>query len=172
MFLVVALLLSGSAQIQKHTCDHPAPPEGMHYVCTPRDSCNCHLVRDQPQDDEASASPASHEETPCLSRSLKHFVAPAYPAAARQARKQGTVTAQLMVDTSGQVTTKMDGDAVFMEAVRVALRNWRFAADVSPKTFVATFTFTLAGDPTEHATTTVSGSSPLHMVIAATPPLR
>jgi len=100
-------------------------------------------------------------------------VAPNYPAAARQARKQGTVTARLLVDTSGAAQVKIDsGDSAFAEQVLIALKKWRFSPSTVTKTLTATMTFALAGDPTEHISTTVSGSSPLNLVIAATPPLR
>ena len=168
------LLLSGlSMQVQKNPCDHPTPPEGMRYVCAPRDSCNCRLEKDEAEDHESAANPnSSPADEVCLSKSLMHFVAPAYPAAAREVRKQGTVKAQLVVDASGQVTIKLEsGEATFTEPVVVALKNWRFAPSASPQTFTATFTFALAGNPTANAITSVSGSSPLNLVITATPPL-
>lgn len=172
-FLAFLLLPGLSMQLQKNPCDHPTPPEGMHYVCAPRDSCDCRLEKDEAEDHDAAANPnASPADEICLSQSLKHFVAPAYPSAAREARKQGTVTAQLVVDASGQVTIKLkSGEATFTEPVVVALKNWRFAPSTSPHTFTATFTFALAGNPTVNAITSVSGSSPLNLVITATPPL-
>jgi TonB family protein len=172
-FLAFLLLPGLSRQLQKNTCDHPTPPEGMHYVCAPRDSCNCRLEKDEAKDHEAAAKPnTSPAGEVCLSQSLKHFVAPVYPAAARAARKQGTVTAQLVVDPSGQFTIKLEsGEATFTEPVVVALKNWRFGPSASQQTFTATFTFALAGNPTANAITGVSGSSPLNLVITATPPL-
>jgi TonB family protein len=176
--LILALFQSFAFQIQKRTCDHPAPPEGMHYVCAPQDSCDCHLERDRSEEGQSdnggvSASSATSAFEPCSARDLKYFVAPAYPRAARQAKKQGTVTAQLVVDTSGTATVKIEsGDLAFSEQVVTALKKWRFAPSNAQKTLAATFTFALAGEPTEYASTTVSGSSPLNLVIAATPPLR
>lgn len=171
-FLAFVLLPRQSMLPQKDVCDHPTPPEGMHYVCAPRDSCNCHLEKDEVEDNRAQAGQASTADELCLSKSLKHFVAPHYPAAAREARKQGTVTAELIVDNSGHHTVKIEsGDAVFTEPVLVALRNWRFVPSASPLKFAATFTFALAGNPTANAITSVSGSSPLNLVIIATPPL-
>jgi TonB family protein len=158
---------------QKRTCDHPAPPEGMHYVCDPQNSCDCRLEKDRAETAVASAGSATPTAELCSSSDLKYFVAPAYPAAARRARKQGTVTAQLAVDTSGTATVKIEsGDAAFAEQVMSALKKWRFAPAASPKALTAIFTFALAGDPTENVVTTVSGSSPLNLVIAATPPVR
>jgi TonB family protein len=183
MFKVLSLsvfLFAGFAfQVQKRTCDHPGPPEGMHYVCAPQNTCDCHLERDRSEDgqsdnDETSAvTSATPGGEPCSASDLKYFVAPAYPAAARQARKQGTVTAHLVVDTSGTATIKIEsGDTAFSEQVVTTLKKWRFAPSGSQKTVTATFTFALAGDPSEHMGTTVSGRSPLNMVITATPPLR
>ena len=172
--LTFFLLASAAFQVQKRNCDHPAPPEGMHYVCAAQDSCDCRLERDQSENGEAPASAATTPAAePCSSSNLKYFVAPAFPATARQARKQGTVAAQLVVDTSGTATIEIkSGDAAFAAPVLAALKKWRFAPSVASKTLTATFTFALAGNPTENATTTVSGSSPFNLVIAATPPLR
>ena len=172
--LIFVLFAGFAFQIQKRTCDHPSPPEGMHYVCAPQNSCDCHLEKDSSDNDEAADSPASTPFTePCAASDLKYFVAPAYPAAARQARKQGTVMVRLTVDTSGTATVTIEsGDAAFVEQVLSALKKWRFAPAPRPKTLRASLTFALAGDPTENAVTTVSGSSPLTLVIAATPPLR
>jgi TonB family protein len=137
------------------------------------------LERDRSEDgqsdnDEASASTsATPAGEPCTASDLKYFVAPAYPAPARKARKQGTVTAKLVVDTSGTVRVAIEsGGTAFSEQVVTALKKWRFVPSGSRKTLTAAFTFALAGDPSEHRSTTVRGSSPLNMIITATPPLR
>jgi TonB family protein len=175
-FVSLALVLFAhlAFQVQRRSCDHAAPPEGMHYVCAPRDLCNCHLEKDPSENDEGSASPPTTTAVePCSASDLKYFVAPAYPASARQARMQGTVTAQLVVDPSGTAKVKIEsGDAPFAGQVITALKKWRFAPAVSPKTLTATFTFALADNPTGNAGTTVSGSSPLNLVITATAPVR
>ena len=171
LYSFAMLLLAGGAfQIQNRTCDHAAPPAGMHYVCDPKNTCNCHLEKN-PGEDEAPSRDAVPAPEPCADADLKFFVAPAYPAAARQARQQGTVTAKLLVEDSGgaQVTIE-SGDPVFAAAVSRALKKWRFASRAQSKTLNATFTFALAGDPTQAMSTTISGSSPLNLVIAATPP--
>jgi hypothetical protein len=81
------------------------------------------------------------------------------------------VTAQLIVDASGTPRVTVDsGDAAFKDSVESALRKWRFAPATPSRTLTVTLTFALAGDPTEPVNTTVSGSSPLNLVIAATPP--
>ena len=172
-WLILMFFVSSEFQIQKRTCDHPAPPEGMHYVCAPQDACNCHLEKDEAENNATPAGLASSPPVePCSAASLKYFVAPAYPAPARQDRKQGTVTVQFVVDTTGTAKVKVEsGDPVFAEQVLIALKKWRFAPSAAGQTLTATITFALAGNPTEHMSTTVSGASPLNLVIAATPPL-
>jgi len=173
LYSLVTVLIAGVAfQIQNRTCDHAASPAGMHYVCDPKNTCNCHLEKNSGENEELSTDAEAVPATePCADADLKFFVAPAYPPAARQARKQGTVTAELLVVGSGaaQVTIE-SGDPVFAQAVTSALKKWRFASRAQSKTLNATFTFALAGDPTEPMNTTISGSSPLNLVIAATPP--
>jgi TonB family protein len=166
--LTLIVLVSSGFQIQKRTCDHPAPPEGMHYVCAPQNPCDCRLARDSSEDDGSPTAPAASE--PCSAANVKYFVAPAYPETARKAGKQATVTAQLTVDNSGIAQVKIEsGDPIFAEAVQAALRKWRFAPSAAGQTLTATFTFALAGNPAEHITTTVSGGSPLNLVISAPP---
>lgn len=169
--LTFLLLAASIFQVQKHTCDHAAPPDGMHYVCSPTDSCDCHLEKNSPESGGRTETPATMTPDSCPAADLKYFVAPAYPVAARAAKKQDTVIARLLLDTSGvpQVTIEA-GDAVFREPVESALRKWRFAPATAPRTVTVTLTFAIAGDPTENMITTVSGSSPLNLVIAARPP--
>jgi TonB family protein len=168
--LTLIVLVSAGFQIQKRTCDHPAPPEGMHYVCVPQNPCDCRLEKDSSED---VGSPAASEAIePCSADKVKYFVAPAYPETARKAGKQATVTAQLTVENLGIAHVRIEsGDPVFAEAVQTALHKWRFAPSAAGQTLTATFTFALAGTPTEHISTTVSGASPLNLVISA-PPVR
>jgi TonB family protein len=171
--LPVTLLVLATAgfQIQKRTCDHPAPPEGMHYVCTPQNPCDCRLEKDSSEDEGSPAPPAAIE--PCSADKVKYFVAPAYPETARKAGKQGTVTALLAVENPGIAQVKIEsGDPAFTGAVQAALHKWRFAPSAAGQTLTATFTFALAGNPTEHISTTVSGASPLNLVISASPLLK
>lgn len=177
LWLIAILFLSPAFQIQKRTCDHPAPPEGMHYICNPQNACDCRLERDSQEAQEDSTAPATPPAAspaePCSAEKVKYFVVPPYPAEARKARKQGTVTVQLTVDRPGAAIVEIEAGApVFAEPVRMALKKWRFAPSAESQTLTATFTFAIAGNPTEHMSTTVSGSSPLNLVIAATPPVR
>jgi TonB family protein len=166
--LIFIVLVSSGFQIQKRACDHPAPPEGMHYVCSPQNPCDCRLEKDA-SEDEGSAAAASE---PCSADKVKYFVAPAYPETARKAGKQGTVTALLTVANLGIAQVKIEsGDPAFTGAVQTALHKWRFAPSAAGQTLTVTFTFALAGNPAEHISTTVSGASPLNLVISA-PPVR
>ena len=173
ILLMFALLASAGAQVEKRTCDHAVPPQGMHYVCNPKDSCDCRLERTQESND-TEGQPARHsDEVSCGSATLKYFVAPAYPPAARAAKKQGTVTAKLNVNTAGMAEVKIEsGDPQLAESVIATLEKWRFAPAEQPHTINAVFTFAIAGDATEAMRTTVAGSSPLHLVISVSPPLR
>jgi len=174
--LSVALVLFAHLAFcaQRRTCDHAAPPAGMHYVCTQGDPCNCHLEEDQPDKGEAVGNSARVPTVePCASRSVKYFVAPAYPVTARLTRKQGVVTARLVIDGSGVAEVTIEsGDPVFAQPVVEALRQWKFAPSEPRQEATATFTFVLTRTPTKEAVTTVSGSSPLELVITASPPLR
>lgn len=172
LIVTFALLGSPAAQIEKRTCDHPAPPEGMHYVCYPKDSCDCRLEKDASDNGLAESGAATEADTPCSSATLKYFVAPAYPPAARTAKKQGTVNAHLTVDATGKPQVKIQsGDPQLAEAVVAALDKWRFTLRGQTQTITATFTFAIAGDASDAMRTTVAGSSPFNLVISASPPL-
>jgi TonB family protein len=174
LILAFALLGNPPRQFEKRSCDHPAPPEGMHYVCSPKDSCDCRLERDSSEGGSADGARASSTDaTPCASAGLKYFVAPAYPPAARAGKKQGSVTAHITVDASGTAQVKIEsGDPQLAESVISALQKWRFTPAEPPRTVTATFTFAIAGEATDAMRTTVAGSSPLNLVISVSPPLR
>ena len=169
--LTLLVLVTAGFQIQKRLCDHPAPPEGMHYVCAPQNACDCHLEKDAVENEApATASPAQNQ--PCSADKVTYFVVPAYPESARRAGKQATVTARLTIESSGAAHVEIEsGDAALVESVRTAVAKWRFAPSAAGETLTATFTFTLAGNPGGPAAT-VSGASPLKLVISAPPPLR
>lgn len=173
LLVTFALLGSPGPQLEKRACDHPAPPEGMHYVCSPKDTCDCHLERNSSEvNEEKRALATATDDTSCASASLKYFVAPAYPPEARASKKQGTVTARITVDASGTPQVKIEsGDPQLAESVVSALQKWRFTPAAQPHTITATFTFAIAGDATEAMRTTVAGSSPLNLVISVSPPL-
>jgi TonB family protein len=173
LIVAFALLSSSAAQVEKRNCDHPAPPEGMHYVCSPKDSCDCRLERDSSEIRESSGTAATSSADSCSPAGLRYFVVPAYPPAARAARKQATIKAQLTVGASGTAEVKIEsGNPAFDEAVLDALRKWRFASGEKLRTLKATFTFAIAGDATDSMRTTIAGSSPLNLVISVSPPLR
>ena len=170
--LTLLVLWSAAFQIQKRICDHPAPPEGMHYKCAPQNACDCHLEKDAAEDEARTANAGSAAENQsCSADRVKYFVVPAFPEPARKARRQATITAHLAIESSGTVEIE-SADPVFAEAVRAALHKWRFAPAAAGKTLTASFTFALAGDPSDRISTTVSGASPLNLVISAPPPLR
>jgi hypothetical protein len=80
ILLLAFLLLATSAfQVQKRTCDHPAPPEGMHYVCSPTDSCDCDLERNSSESDERVENSGPAATDSCSAADLKYFVAPPIP---------------------------------------------------------------------------------------------
>jgi hypothetical protein len=83
--LTVIVPVCAGFQIQKRTCDHAAPPEGMHYACAPQNPCDCRLEKDSSDDEGSPAPPAAIE--PCSADKVKYFVATAYPEPqGRQAR--------------------------------------------------------------------------------------
>src|ERR1700741_2755169 len=172
--VTLLVLATAGFQIQKRACDHPAPPEGMHYVCAPENACNCHLDKDAAENEGLAANAGSAAENqPCSADEVQYFVVPAFPEPARRARKQATIKARLEIESSGTAKVEIEAaDPAFAEAVRAALDKWRFAPAAAGKTLTASFPFALAGDPSDRISTTVSGGSPLNLVISAPPPLR
>lgn len=171
--LVLALLVLATSgfQIQKRMCDHPAPPEGMHYVCAPHNACDCHLEKDSAADQSPAAASQADNQT-CSGDKVTYFVVPAYPESARKARKQATVTAHLTIESSGAANVEVEsGDAALVESVRSAAAKWRFAPSAAGETLTATFSFVIAGTPGGPAAS-VSGASPLELVISSPPLLR
>ena len=172
LYFWVALLASGALQVDRRTCDHAAPPPGMHYVCLPADSCNCHLEKDQPEGDQGGYG-SSGSDTPCATNGLKYFVVPTYPVEAREAGKQGMVQAQILVGSSGLRSVKIEsGDSLFAESVTETLSKWKFAPADSERIYALSVQFRLAGNPSGDRAAAVSGVSPLELVITAHPPLR
>ena len=171
--LILLVLVSSGFQIQKRICDHAAPPEGMHYVCAPQNACDCHLEKDAAEEEAPDANAGSvAENQSCSADKVTYFVVPAFPEPARKARKQATITAHLTIESSGEAKVEIEpGDASLVQSVRVALAKWRFAPSAAGETLTATFTFALAGNP-GGPVATVSGASPLKLVIAASPPAR
>jgi TonB family protein len=99
-------------------------------------------------------------------------VAPDYPPLARQAGKQGTVIAWLAIDPAGNIDEVKipSGDPLLAGPVIQILKNWKFAPTGATQTASVSVTFALAGHPvTKPVAATVSGSSPLNLVITTSP---
>lgn len=174
--LIVSLFLSVAFQVHPPTCDHAAPPEGMHYVCENGNSCNCHLEpveRDHGFDENKDKNKLLHTtpRTSCKASRVRYFVAPAYPTRARQAGKQGTVTALLTTNPAGAVNqVKIQaGDPLLLGTVTETLKKWRFISTGAIQTVEVLITFALNGTPGSRMVTTVSGSSPVNLVVTANP---
>ncbi|HEY4816537.1 MAG TPA: energy transducer TonB [Candidatus Acidoferrum sp.] len=171
--LVLALLAGLALHHQQPTCDLAAPPPGMHYVCANPNSCDCQLVADNPSGDEsqnASPIPVPHASS-CAADKVKYFVAPDYPRRALQAAKQGTVIATLAINPAGDVDEVKihSGDPLLDGSVIETLKKWKFLTSGAAQTVDVSVTFALAGDTVTKPATTVSGSSPLNLVITAGP---
>jgi TonB family protein len=148
----------------------------MHYVCAKQNSCDCRLVADEPDngDEQSEKGPPipAPDLSSCNSGNVKYFVAPDYPLPARQAAKQGTVIARLAINPAGDVDEVeiQSGDPLLTGPVIKTLKNWKFAPTGATQTASVSVTFALAGNSvTKPAATTVSGSSPLNLVITAYP---
>jgi len=74
---------------------------------------------------ENRKAPTHVERSPVVKKS----VSPAYPEIARRAQIEGRVVARVLVDEQGRVARldRIDGHAVFHEAVATAVRQWEFA---------------------------------------------
>ena len=48
LVLTLLVLATTGFQIQKRMCDHPAPPEGMHYVCAPHNAAPWRMLSPTP----------------------------------------------------------------------------------------------------------------------------
>lgn len=170
----LAVIASLPTQSQQPSCDLAAPPPGMHYVCAKTNSCDCRLVADDPSGDEpqnVSPNPVRHASS-CIADKVKYFVAPNYPRQALRAAKQGTVLATLTVDPRGDVdeVKVQSGDPLLGESVIETLKKWKFVTSSSAQSVDISITFALAGDTvTKPVAATVSGSSPLNLVITASP---
>lgn len=171
--LALTFLAALTLQQQQPACDLAAPPPGMHYVCANTDSCDCRLVADNPGGDPQNASPVPAPRAPsCTADKVKYFVAPGYPAQALQAAKQGTVIATLSISPAGDAKEVKihSGDPLLDGPVMETLKKWKFATSSAAQTVDVSITFALAGDTVaKPVTVTVSGNSPLNLVITASP---
>jgi TonB family protein len=172
--LALALLVNLALQHQQPTCDLAAPPPGMHYICANPNSCDCRLVADDTSGEEsqnASPIPVSNASS-CTADKVKYFVAPDYPPRALHAAKQGTVIATLAINPSGDVDEVKihSGDPLLDGSVIETLKMWKFVTSGAAQSVDVSVTFAFAGDTvTKPVASTVSGSSPLNLVITASP---
>lgn len=166
------VLLAGLPLQMKYpkACDHAAPPEGMRWVCANENPCDCHL--------EASTSEDQGDENPAKSNSVKatgsflpcrieFFVIPAYPEAARQAQKQGIVSATLILAPDGNVgdVRLESGEPQLAAAVQAAMQQWRFTPGNRPESIPVSVKFVLSDSPAG----AVSGTTLLNAVVTAKP---
>jgi TonB family protein len=148
-------------------CEHAAPPEGMRWVCADENPCDCHLSlmasEDQPEESPKSLATPS----PCLACRIAFFVIPTYPEGARQAQKQGIVSASLVLTAEGTVEEVriQSGDPLLAGAVQSAFRQWRFTPGKRSESIPVSVRFSLSDSPTG----LVTGASLLNTVVTATP---
>jgi TonB family protein len=169
-FVAGLLLLAGMPLQMKSpkACDHAAPPQGMRWVCASGNPCDCHL--------EASTSEGQFEDgtsklnrpegaSPHLDCRITFFAIPVYPEPARQAQKQGVVSASLVLNADGTVQEVRihSGDAQLASAVQSALRQWRFTPAGRSENIPVSVKFVLSDN------STVSGMSLLNTVVSARP---
>ncbi len=118
--------------------------------------------------------PVSNESEPCSVTRVKQFSIPVYTPLARQLRRQGSVTVDLVVASDGKVLQqRIKGDELaLVDSVTKSLIDWSFlpAAGGPCKTRI-TFEFRLDGALTEkYAPTYVYGTFPHHIKILTQPP--
>jgi hypothetical protein len=131
-------------QMQGVICDHAAPPVGMHYECTPGNTCDCRLVRGAVfQEDDGKPAPGP-QAAPCSEPVVVRFVAPEYPKLARAARVQGTVVARIHYDEKGIVSAAelVRGHAMLAPSVET-LKQWTFKPTGKTGTLEVQLVFTL-----------------------------
>jgi len=170
---IAGLLLAAGMPLQvklPQACDHAAPPEGMQWVCTSTNPCDCHLEpnagQDQPDDGTSKPSP-DHSVDSCLACRIAFFVIPAYPEDARQGQKQGIVSATLVLTPDGTVEDVriQSGDPQLATAVQLAFRQWIFTPGKRSESIPISVKFVLADNPRG----LVTGRSLLNTIVTASP---
>jgi TonB family protein len=142
----------------------------MRWVCSAEDPCDCHLVPagsgDQDLDD-AGKRDSSAAVAQGITCHIDFFVVPAYPVAARKARKQGSVSAILVLSTEGTVQEVriQSGDPELAKAARLALQQWRFTPRGGLQSIPVYVKFALSENPAG----SVTGTSLLNLVVTAQP---
>ena len=172
--LVLMLGLPLAMQLQgKHTgaCDHAAPPPGMRWVCADNNACDCRLIANGSAGEEDAGKtvtkPGSSSSQPCLACRVRFFAIPAYPEAARVAKKQGMVSATLVLTPEGEVKNVRieSSDAQLAAATSAALRTWRFTGAGREESIPVSVEFVLS----ENTDVGVSGASLLNAIVVARP---
>ncbi len=154
-----------------NACEHAAPPVGMRWVCASQNPCDCHLApmaSEEPPEGTVS-KPDSPSAASCLACRIAFFVIPAYPEAARRDKKNGLVSASLVLRADGSVEAVriQSGDPQLAHAVQSALQQWRFTPGQRPESIPVSIKFELSDSPTR----LVAGTSLLNTVVTA-PPVR
>ena len=87
----------------------------------------------------------SRAQTPSGGLRVKKFVAPAYPAAARENRMQGTAITELQVSADGTIGSVkvVDAAPLFRDYVEAALKQWVFEPIPQPAILRVTVKFFL-----------------------------
>src|SRR5215469_13388551 len=112
----------------QNSCDHAAPPPGMRWVCSDKNSCDCQLVpHSGGRGFDEDGRKAEVGPIQCEACRLLYFVFPEYPEAARKAHKEGMVTATLVLSGEGRVedVRVQSGDPALASAVQMTLKQWR-----------------------------------------------
>jgi TonB family protein len=145
----------------------------MRWVCADKNACDCRLVANGSGGEENSGKtvtkPGSSSTQPCLACRVRFFAIPAYPEAARVAKKQGVVSATLVLTPEGDVKNVRieSGDAQFFAAVTPALSTWRFTSGGRREESIpVSVKFVLS----ENTDVGVSGASLLNAVVTAQHP--
>lgn len=104
---------------------------------------------------------------------VKHFLAPRYPALARQANIQGTIVATLHIRADGTVEdpTDLQGPALLRDSAAQALRSWTFGGNLGTGTsLIVTIHYSLEGTEDERILSSeVSGDLPDSLKIVSNP---
>lgn len=153
-----------------NACEHASPPQGMQWVCSKENPCDCRLetlaYRHQ-SGEETLKSESLEGGNTCWACRITFFVIPAYPEAARKGLKQGIVSASLVLTPEGEIQQVQirSGDEQLKSAVESAFRRWRFTPGGRSESIPVSVKFVLSDDPTP----SVSGASLLNPVVTARP---
>jgi TonB family protein len=171
-FIAGLALLAGMALQMKspQACDHAAPPEGMRWVCASGNPCDCHLETNTSEghiEDGTSKPYQPGAASSHLDCRITFFAIPTYPESARQGRKQGVVSASLVLNADGTVEQVriQSGDPQLANAAQSAFRQWRFTPGGRYENIPVSVKFVLS----DNSTGLVTGMSLLDAVVSAKP---